>query len=145
MTHCQVLHRRGGALTIGTMIAPVPKDKSVAAALVLTFLFGPLGLFYSSVIGGFIMLALYVIVGIATAGLGLLVLWPITMVWGAVAASNSHTQHAAWIAKHTGSAQTLPAHPPPPATLAPPPPPPRHPAALDPPPPPPKALPPPSG
>jgi hypothetical protein len=35
----------------------VPKDKSVGAALVLTFLFGPFGLLYSSILGGLVMLA----------------------------------------------------------------------------------------
>ena len=62
--------------------------KSVGASLILTFLFGPLGLFYSTVIGAVIMLVLYIVVGILTLGLGLIVLHPIGMIWGAVAVNN---------------------------------------------------------
>ena len=62
--------------------------KSVGASLVLTFLFGPLGMFYSTVVGAIIMLVLYIVVGIITLGLGLIVLHPIAMIWGAVAVSN---------------------------------------------------------
>jgi len=63
-------------------------NKSVGASLVLTFLFGPLGMFYSTVWGGVIMTILCLLVGVFTLGLGLVVLWPICMVWGAVAVSN---------------------------------------------------------
>ncbi|HXO17457.1 MAG TPA: hypothetical protein VN909_04750 [Candidatus Dormibacteraeota bacterium] len=62
--------------------------KSVGLALVLTFFFGPLGLFYSSVLGGVIMLVASLIAAGTTMGVGILVTWPICMVWGAIAASN---------------------------------------------------------
>ncbi len=62
--------------------------KSVGASLVLTFLFGPLGMFYSTVMGAVIMLVLYIVVGLLTLGLGLIILHPIAMIWGAVSVSN---------------------------------------------------------
>ena len=69
--------------------------KSVGASIVLTFLFGPLGMFYSTVIGAIIMLVLYIVVGIVTLGMGLIVLHPIAMIWGAVAVSNHNKKLAA--------------------------------------------------
>lgn len=68
--------------------------KSVGASLVLTFLFGPLGMFYSTVIGAVIMLVLYIVIGILTFGLGLIVLHPIAMIWGAVSVSNHNKKLA---------------------------------------------------
>jgi len=71
------------------------KDKSVGAALVLTFLFGPLGLLYASVLGGILLLVLSVVVFVLTFGLGLIVIWPVSMIWGAIAASNQHSKYQA--------------------------------------------------
>lgn len=68
--------------------------KSVGASLVLTFFFGPLGMFYSTVIGAVVMLVLYLVIGLITLGLGLIVLHPIAMVWGAVAVSNHNKELA---------------------------------------------------
>lgn len=62
--------------------------KSVVASILLTFFFGPLGMFYSTVLGAIIMIVLYVIIGFITLGFGLIVLHPIAIVWGAVAVSN---------------------------------------------------------
>lgn len=62
--------------------------KSVGVAIILTVLFGPLGMFYSTVWGGIIMSILTLIVGIVTVGLGLIVIWPIVVIWGAVAANS---------------------------------------------------------
>ena len=62
--------------------------KSVGASLVLTFFFGPLGMFYSTVVGAVVMLVLYLVIGLLTLGLGLIVLHPIAMIWSAVAVSN---------------------------------------------------------
>lgn len=68
----------------------VAQKKSMAAALVLTFFFGPLGLFYASIIGGIIMLALSVFVLIFTLGFGFLFTWPITMIWAAIAVDRAN-------------------------------------------------------
>jgi hypothetical protein len=83
----------------------MPADKSVGAALLLTFLFGPVGLFYASVVGGFVMIVVTIIIGIATLGLGLPVAWCGCMIWGAVAASNKHSRHQLWLVQQIGQAQ----------------------------------------
>ena len=61
--------------------------KNVGVSLILTFLFGSLGMFYSTIIGAIIMLVIEAIVGFLTVGFGLLVTHPICMIWGAVAAN----------------------------------------------------------
>jgi len=66
----------------------VGAPKSVGLALVLTFFFGPLGLLYSSVLGGIIMLVASVALAAVTFGISLFLTWPICMIWGAIAASN---------------------------------------------------------
>jgi hypothetical protein len=73
-----------------------PIDKSVGAALVLTFFFGPLGLFYINVRGAVIAIIVSLIVGLLTLGFGLLFVWPITMVWAAVTASTKHQKFEEW-------------------------------------------------
>jgi hypothetical protein len=65
----------------------VAPQKSVGLSLVLTFLFGPLGMFYSTVGGALAMLVISFIVAIITFGIGLMITWPVCMIWGAVAAS----------------------------------------------------------
>ncbi len=108
----------------------MPKDKSVGAALVLTFLFGPFGLLYASVAGGLLMLAVAFVAGVLTLGIGLLLVWPVTMVWGAIAASNKHSQYQAWLAQQ--SRQPWPPAVPPPSGRPPLPPPPRTPPSMNP-------------
>ena len=66
----------------------VTPTKSVGIAILLTVLFGSLGMFYSTVWGGIIMTILSIIVGVVTVGLGLLITWPISIIWGAMAASS---------------------------------------------------------
>jgi hypothetical protein len=77
-----------------------PKDKSIAAALVLPFLFGPLGLFYASASCALTLMVGGVVIGVLTFGLGFLVvgffIWPISMVWGALAASSKHQKCQVW-------------------------------------------------
>ncbi|HEY0786195.1 MAG TPA: hypothetical protein VGD62_10020 [Acidobacteriaceae bacterium] len=58
-------------------------QKSMLLSLVLTFFFGPLGMFYSTILGGLVMLVAYVVIGILTLGWGLAVLHPVAMAWGA--------------------------------------------------------------
>lgn len=62
--------------------------KSVGIALLLTLIFGPLGMFYSTISGAIIMCILTLFAGIFTAGFGFLLTWPICVIWAAVAASN---------------------------------------------------------
>ncbi|WP_205701359.1 zinc ribbon domain-containing protein [Herpetosiphon llansteffanensis] len=75
-------------------VAPiiVGSQKSVGLSLVLTFLFGPLGMFYSTVGGALTMIVITFIVSALTFGAGLVIAWPVCMIWGAVAASQ-HNQH----------------------------------------------------
>jgi hypothetical protein len=119
----------------------MPRDKSVGASLVLTFLFGPFGLLYTSVAGGIVMIFVWFVVALVTLGVGLLLLWPLTMVWGAVSASNQHAAYQEWLVTRRPPYPLQPwappppqmhAHlPPPPAGPAIPPPPPRHPLPPD--------------
>jgi hypothetical protein len=59
--------------------------KSAGISIILTFLFGPLGMFYSTIAGALIMLVVSLLVAVLTFGLGLIVTWPICIIWGALA------------------------------------------------------------
>jgi hypothetical protein len=65
----------------------VGAPKSVGISILLTVLFGPLGMLYSTVPGGVIMMVVSLIVAVVTFAVGLFVTWPICVVWGAMAAS----------------------------------------------------------
>lgn len=67
----------------------ITSGKSVLAAFLLAFFFGPLGLFYASIVGGIVMLLISFAVAILTLGLGLIVPWVICLAW-AVIATNSY-------------------------------------------------------
>ena len=73
-----------------------PVDKSVGAALVLTFFFGPIGLFYVSVVGAIVMIVVGTVAALLTLGLALLLIWPISMVWAAVLAGQKHQAYDVW-------------------------------------------------
>ncbi len=76
--------------------------KSVGVAIVLTFFFGPFGMFYSTVGGALTMVAVLFFGGFLAFGLFWFLLWPIawvgSMVWGALAASRSTPRlvHPTW-------------------------------------------------
>ncbi len=55
--------------------------KSVGIGLLLTFLFGPIGMLYATVWGGLLMMVVNLVVGIATFGIGLVITWPIQLIW----------------------------------------------------------------
>ncbi len=65
-------------------------SKSVVVAFFLAFFFGPLGMFYATVSGGLIMMAISLVVGIFTLGFGLVVTWPICVIWACISASNQN-------------------------------------------------------
>jgi len=81
-----------GSTTVVTVAAP----KSVGVAFLLTFFFGPLGMFYSTVSGALMMLGIAIfgglVVGIITLGLAWLVwgpaIWVASIIWGCTAAGN---------------------------------------------------------
>jgi flagellar biosynthesis protein FliP len=56
--------------------------KNYGVSFLLTFLFGPLGLFYSSFAIAIIFLIISVIVGFATMGFGLMLIWPMVIILG---------------------------------------------------------------
>jgi len=66
----------------------VQSTKSVGTSALLAFLFGPLGLFYSTVTGGLVMLVVSFVVGFFTLGFGLLITWPACIVWAIIAANS---------------------------------------------------------
>lgn len=76
-------------VTTQTHVVFVKAKKSTGVAIILSFLFGPLGMFYSTVTGGFVMLFVNFLMLMFTAGIGLLLSWPLGIIWAAVAAKNS--------------------------------------------------------
>lgn len=66
--------------------------KNVGVAAALAFLFGPIGLLYATLSGGLIMMAVSLVVGVLTLGLGLLLTWPASIVWAIMAAKKHNEQ-----------------------------------------------------
>ena len=62
--------------------------KSVGIAIMLTLFFGPLGMFYSTIAGAIVMFVATLLALFLTAGIGLLLTWPVGVVWAAIAASS---------------------------------------------------------
>lgn len=68
------------------------QEKSLLVAFLLTLFLGPLGMLYSTIIGGLIMIAVYlVIIGLSVVTLGMatvlfLPAWIICIAWGMIAA-----------------------------------------------------------
>lgn len=63
----------------------VTPTKSVGISIILTVVFGPLGMFYSTIAGAIIMLIISGILGFVTFGYGLIITHPICVIWGALA------------------------------------------------------------
>lgn len=59
--------------------------KSLGLAFLLTLVFGPVGLFYSSIVGGIFMVTIAIIIALVTMSWGFLLTWPLSIVWGVVA------------------------------------------------------------
>ena len=55
--------------------------KSVGIAIALSLFFGPLGMFYSTVLGAIVMIIVNLIVGLLTFGFGLILTIPIGVIW----------------------------------------------------------------
>ena len=72
------------------IIAQAPK--SMGIAILLTVLVGPLGLLYSTVKGGIIMIVVGFVVGFLTLGLGALITWPVAIVWAYIATKKYNEQ-----------------------------------------------------
>jgi hypothetical protein len=63
-----------------------PTTKNVWIAALLTLLFGPLGMLYSTVLGGLVMFAVYIFVRLFVGGLWAWAVWPVCIFWAAMAA-----------------------------------------------------------
>jgi len=74
--------------TGGQQILVVKGQKNVFLAFLLSFLFGPLGMLYSTVIGAVVMFIVNVIAIIFTGGIGLVITIPIGIAWAVIAAIN---------------------------------------------------------
>ena len=68
--------------------------KSVGLAVLLAFLFGPLGMLYSTIGGAIVMFLLGLVIGIPTGGIGLAFLWPLQLIWAGVAASRKNKNNS---------------------------------------------------
>lgn len=71
----------------GSAIEPDGAGKSVWLAFGLTLLFGPLGLFYSTITGGIFMTAIVLVIVWVTWSFGFLLIWPICIAWGMLEAA----------------------------------------------------------
>ena len=66
----------------------VGSKKSMGIALILTILFGPLGLLYASVGGGLFLLAFAIVGGFFTVGMLAIVAWVWSIIWAMFAVSS---------------------------------------------------------
>lgn len=66
--------------------------KSTPLAVLLGFFFGPLGLLYSTVTGAVVMFFVNLVVFFLTFGFGLFLTWPISALWGGIAASTHNSR-----------------------------------------------------
>ncbi len=74
--------------TQNPQIIIVKNQKSMGVTIILTVLFGPFGMLYSTVTGGIIMLLVNVVIAFITFGFGLFLTWPICIIWAVVATNN---------------------------------------------------------
>jgi hypothetical protein len=72
-------------------VVVVASTKSTGLSIALTFLFGPLGMLYSTIPGAIVMFIASLIALVFTMGLGLLITWPICIIWG-YRATKAHNQ-----------------------------------------------------
>jgi hypothetical protein len=78
---------------------------------VLTFLFGPLGLFYCVAWwAALLMFVGAVVIALPTLGIGDAAIWVASMIWGAVAASKQHSAFQVWLAQQPQTFIPLPPH-----------------------------------
>jgi len=78
----------------GTNKVIVVSQKNLGLSLILTIIFGPLGMLYSTIMGGIIMIIVSFIVMLLTFGMGIFFTWPVCVIWGTVAVVN-HNKKAA--------------------------------------------------
>lgn len=92
-----------------TTVINVGTQKSVVGAVLLAFLFGPLGMLYSTVIGAVVMFFVSLIIVIPTLGLGLIITIPIGMIWAGFAADAHNKKLGSFASQQTvGNAANAP-------------------------------------
>ena len=62
-------------------IINVQSQKSIVVTFLLTILFNPLVMFYSTIVGGIVILIISVLIGIFTLGVSFLITLPICIIW----------------------------------------------------------------
>lgn len=67
-------------------------QKSVPLAIILTIIFGPLGLLYSSILGAIVMLVVTLIISIFIFGSGFLFTWPVCVIWAYFSVKKHNSQ-----------------------------------------------------
>lgn len=78
-------------MTTKTQVIVTKPIKNLGVALILSALFGPLGMLYATIMGAIIMAVVYGLICLFTFGLGLTVIWllnPICMIWSYIAVKN---------------------------------------------------------
>jgi uncharacterized Zn finger protein (UPF0148 family) len=86
MLHAQ--RQSGPAAVTQVIVNNQRARKSAGLAFVLAFLFGPLGMLYSTVPGALAMILVNIFLIIPTFGFILLLTWPIGCIWAAMAAND---------------------------------------------------------
>lgn len=81
-------------------VVVVSATKSMGVSILLTVLFGPLGMLYSTIPGAIIMAVGGMVLGVITLGFGLLLVWPIAIIWGAVATSSHNKKLIAGVKQY---------------------------------------------
>ncbi len=84
-------------------------DKSTWLAVVLTLIFGPLGLLYVAVVPALILL-LISITGYFTLGATTLLAWIVSIIWGGAVASRRHRAFLSWRASTASQGIPAPGH-----------------------------------
>jgi hypothetical protein len=73
---------------IHNTVAMAVPGKSVGVAFALAFFFGPLGMLYATVGGAVTMFFVSLVVALITVGFGLLITWPICIIWACMATNS---------------------------------------------------------
>jgi len=60
------------------------KARDPKLALLLAVVLGPLGLLYTDPMGGILMSVLAVLIGVPTGGIGLILVWPVCILWTSI-------------------------------------------------------------
>lgn len=92
-------------------VVVVAATRSIGISILLTVLFGPLGMLYSTIPGALIMAVVTVIFGVITLGFGLLITWPICILWGAIATGSHNKKIAASAVLRPPALSTIPSAP----------------------------------